>query len=69
MTVVCAWCGALIAPGGEQLSHGICVSCATDFMSRLPRAFLESVADPDGTVTLFSGHKLPIDGPRSASSR
>jgi len=40
-----------------------------DFMSRLPRAFLETIADPDGTVTLFSGQKLPIDGSNRTDSR
>jgi hypothetical protein len=62
VTVVCGWCGEMISSGGERISHGICVSCAMDFMRRLPRAFLERIADPDGTVTLFSGKKLPIDG-------
>ena len=61
VTVVCAWCNAIVSPGGEQISHGICTACAKDFMARLPRSFLESVAEPDGTVTLFTGRKLGLD--------
>ncbi len=28
MTVVCAWCGQVIAVGGEMVSHGICPGCS-----------------------------------------
>jgi hypothetical protein len=62
LTIVCAWCGTTVERGGEQVSHGICVDCAMSFLARLPAEYLQSVADPDGTVTLFSGHKLPIEG-------
>jgi hypothetical protein len=62
VTVICAWCGDLISSGDERVSHGICGVYAMDFVSRLPRTFLETIADPDGTVTLFSGQKLPIAG-------
>ena len=65
MTLICAWCSQVITRGGDQVSHGICVLCAMDFMARLPRSFLDSVADADGTVTLFSGQKLPLERPTS----
>lgn len=61
VTVICAWCEAVVTPGSDQVSHGICTACARDFIARLPRSFLESVAEPDGTVTLFTGHKLSLD--------
>jgi len=30
------------------------------FLKKLPREYLQSIAEPDGTVTLFSGHKLEL---------
>ena len=60
MNVVCAWCTAAISGQGEQVSHGICVQCALHFLKRLPREYLSSIADEDGTVSLFSGHRLDI---------
>jgi hypothetical protein len=27
LTVVCAWCGTLLRPGGEYVSHSICTAC------------------------------------------
>lgn len=33
MTVVCAWCGQVIAVGGEMVSHGICPGCTRRFES------------------------------------
>ncbi len=36
-TVVCAWCGKLIAAGGAAISHGLCPDCAaTVFERRTP---------------------------------
>lgn len=32
------------------------------FLEKLPREYLRSIAEPDGTVTLFSGHKLAVPG-------
>ncbi len=31
-----------------------------EFLRKLPREYLETIAEPDGTVTLLSGHKLDI---------
>lgn len=36
-----------------------------DFLRRLPKEYLASIADEDGTVTLFSGHRLDIATGRS----
>jgi|GEM_PF-5320464 len=57
---VCAWCTGPSRSAGESQRLGICVDCALGFLRRLPRAYLESIAEPDGTVTLFSGHRLDI---------
>ena len=32
-----------------------------DFLKKLPREYLQSIAEPDGTVSLFSGHRLDIE--------
>ncbi len=60
VSVVCAWCSSVVTPGGEYVSHGICPECALNFLKKLPREYLETIAEPDGTVTLLSGHKLDI---------
>lgn len=31
------------------------------FIKKLPKEYLASIAEPDGTVTLFSGHKLAVE--------
>ncbi len=61
VSVVCAWCSGPQTSSGERVSHGICVSCAMDFLKKLPREYLQSIAEPDGTVDLFSGHRLDIE--------
>ena len=61
VSIVCAWCSAPQTSPGEQVSHGICVACAMDFLKKLPREYLQSIAEPDGTVSLFSGHRLDIE--------
>ncbi|GMV84433.1 MAG: hypothetical protein AMXMBFR80_02910 [Dehalococcoidia bacterium] len=60
--VLCAWCGALASGAlpAEYISHGICADCAIGFLRRLPPAYLRSIAEPDGAVTLLSGHRLPL---------
>ena len=65
-SIVCAWCCTTVERRGEQISHGICVDCAMGLLARLPAEYLKSIANPDGTVSLFSGHKLPIEGPAQA---
>jgi hypothetical protein len=62
MRVVCAWCSSTVTGGDAPgpASHGICVRCAEGFIKRLPHAYLASIADPDGTVTLFSGHRFRV---------
>ena len=64
LTVVCAWCSTVVQRGGERTSHGICGPCAMDFLARLPHEFLRSVADTDGTVSLFSGLRFSVDALR-----
>ena len=62
MRVICAWCSTVVAsePADAKTSHGICPRCAEGFVKRLPAAYLASIADPDGTVTLFSGHRFQV---------
>jgi hypothetical protein len=64
LRVICAWCSTPLhgrGPGtGGGTSHGICVTCAEGFIKRLPAAYLSSIADADGTVTLFSGHRFHV---------
>ena len=60
VAVVCAWCSTPVRESGTSVSHGICVKCAMGFLKKLPREYLQSIAEPDGTVTLFSGHKLEL---------
>jgi hypothetical protein len=60
LTVICAWCETTVRAGGEQVSHGICATCAVNFLQTLPAAYLRSIAEPDGTVTLFSGVKFSV---------
>ena len=60
LTVICAWCDAVVQPGGPEISHGICTNCAVSFLSRLPVEYLRSIAEPDGTVTLFSGVQFVV---------
>jgi hypothetical protein len=59
-SVVCAWCNASVfgSRSAEHAAHGICVPCAVGFLKRLPPEYLRSVAEPDGAVTLFSGHRF-----------
>jgi hypothetical protein len=33
-TLVCAWCGRLIAAGSEEISHGLCADCAAKVFER-----------------------------------
>lgn len=63
---VCAWCTAPVLASPERVSHGICVGCAMTFLKKLPRDYLESIAEPDGTVSLFSGHRLDVATGRPA---
>jgi len=60
LMVICAWCDAVVQLGGSRISHGICANCAVSFLSRLPVEYLRSIAEPDGTVTLFSGVKFAV---------
>jgi len=62
--VICAWCQAIVSGTlpARQLSHGICVPCANDFVQRLPADYLRSIASADGSVTLFSGEPLAVQG-------
>jgi len=61
LTVVCAWCEAVVRSGAAgPVSHGICRECARSFLERLPFAYLEAIADDDGTVTLLSGYRFPL---------
>lgn len=60
VAVICAWCNAPVSGTGTRVSHGICLDCAMGFLKKLPREYLQSIAEPDGTVTLFSGVKLDI---------
>lgn len=46
-----------------MVSHGICPDCALTFLKRLPEAYLRSIAEPDGTVSLFSGHHFSVISP------
>lgn len=66
MRVICAWCSTVVSGDSERgegkTSHGICLACAEGFIKRLPVAYLASIADADGTVTLFSGHRFRVDG-------
>ncbi|MGB4863552.1 MAG: hypothetical protein WBO97_13930 [Tepidiformaceae bacterium] len=61
VSIVCAWCTSVVASRGAQVSHGICVDCAMEFIKKLPKEYLASIADPDGTVTLFSDQRLDIE--------
>jgi len=58
--VVCAWCTTPVPGRDGPVSHGICVACALKFLKTLPREYLASIAEPDGTVTLFSGHRFDV---------
>lgn len=60
MSVVCAWCGETVSGEGTRVSHGICPDCAIGFLKKLPPEYLATIAEPDGTVTLFSGHKFKL---------
>lgn len=66
LTVVCAWCTAVVRQGTARVSHGICVECAMTFLARLPAEYLSSIADADGKVTLFSGHQLSVRRPAAS---
>ena len=61
INIVCAWCAGPAACVEGAVSHGICVECALAMLRKLPKAYLASIAEPDGTVTLFSGHRLDIE--------
>lgn len=41
MRVVCAWCGAVLANGEGQVSHGICPGCSELFERAYLRALRE----------------------------
>lgn len=60
MDVVCAWCATVADHAGGAVSHGICPACAMKMLARLPQEYLAQIADPDGTVSLFSGHKFQV---------
>lgn len=44
VAVVCAWR----------------VACAIGFLKKLPREYLQGIAEADGTVTLFSCHRFDV---------
>jgi hypothetical protein len=58
--VICAWCYGPASVSGDAVSHGICVDCAIELLRKLPREFLDSIADPDGTVDLFEGRRMNV---------
>jgi hypothetical protein len=62
LEVVCAWCTAPVSTvaSSGRVSHGICVDCAVAFLKKLPKDYLATIAEPDGTVSLFSGHRLDV---------
>ncbi len=61
LRIVCAWCGSAVSGAREApVSHGICAGCARRFLDQLPLAYLASIADADGTVTLFSGYRFEV---------
>lgn len=35
VTVLCAWCGALLREGGPEISHGICRDCAPALLEKI----------------------------------
>lgn len=65
LPVICAWCSARVSGENQTgtVSHGICPDCALTFLKRLPEAYLRSIAEPDGTVSLFSGHRFSVINP------
>ncbi len=68
LATVCAWCRLRLSGSpAARISHGICPRCARAFLERLPAAYLESIADDDGTVTLFSGYRFALEGVRRAA--
>jgi hypothetical protein len=42
VTVLCAWCGALLHQGGEAISHGICKDCAPALLEKIRERLRES---------------------------
>ena len=37
------------------------MDCAIKFLRKLPKDYLASVAEPDGTVILFEGRRMDIN--------
>lgn len=35
ITVLCAWCGLTLRPGGGRVSHGICRECAPVLLAKI----------------------------------
>lgn len=51
-TVVCAWCGRTLTPGGSMISHGICATCASKVTAEVGgEAGLEGVGSDPGALT------------------
>ncbi|MBA4180975.1 MAG: hypothetical protein C0506_10345 [Anaerolinea sp.] len=46
MTVLCAWCGKLLKPGSEVVSHGICEHCSWQVERTLAKDMFRSRAIP-----------------------
>jgi hypothetical protein len=55
VTVVCAWCEALIVEGEGSQSHGICEPCAAN----LERSYLKSKFPPRKTRRRRAGPEFP----------
>ena len=58
--VVCAWCGAELAPGADPPSHGICDPCAAAFRAELVYSAAElvdtdPVAEADAILVELAG--------------
>lgn len=47
LTVVCAWCAAVVQAGGARVSHGICLECAAGFIAKLRAEHLVATPETD----------------------
>ncbi|MCZ2108941.1 MAG: hypothetical protein LC118_05150 [Dehalococcoidia bacterium] len=68
ITIVCAWCGVLVQAGNETVSHGICASCAMEFLESLPPEFGHLPGEPGKALPHPGVPRRPVDPLRPCTS-
>ena len=50
LTIVCAWCERLLSAAGGRISHGMCTSCARQFLLTIDESLADRITVVDDTM-------------------